>query len=143
MPPEEPVLDAPMAPGFLNYNLSGGGSLTLSWGASSGADLYELEYSTKLKGRKWGDYQVIDDAILGTSLPHSPGEGTFRYRVRATNSAGISAWTESPNISISNTDTESGSESTKCHPKRGLPISLGRASQSISKPWVSTRRALS
>jgi len=119
VPPEEPVLDAPLAPGFLNYNLSGGTSLTLSWGASSSADLYELEYSIKLKGRKWGDFQVIDKAISDTSFSHDPGEGTFRYRVRATNSAGISAWTESPNISISNTETESGTGSTKCHPKRG------------------------
>ena len=36
VPPEEPVLDAPMAPGFLNYNLSGGASLTFSWGGKFG-----------------------------------------------------------------------------------------------------------
>lgn len=117
-PAEETPIEAPSAPTFINFNEESSGGLTLSWGSSSGADLYELEFAAKER-RKWGAYASAGDATDLTSMVHNPGVGTFRYRVRAINSAGISAWLESANITLSGTDSGSTSGSTKCNPKRG------------------------
>ena len=116
-PSEEPTLEAPLAPSYITAVLEASGGVTLAWNSSQSAEAYELEFSTKVKGRKWGDYVSAGEPTALTNMFHNPGTGTFRYRVRATNSAGVSPWMESANVSISGSD--SGSGSTKCHTKRG------------------------
>jgi len=119
LPVEETPLVPPATPSFLNFNEETGGGLTLSWGSSSDADFYELEVAAKEKGRQWGAYGSAGEPTNLTYLFHDPGAGTFRYRVRASNSAGASDWFESAYISLSSTDSGSTSGNTKCNPKRG------------------------
>lgn len=119
--PEEPVLEAPASP-FLSTTLeSGSGPLTLSWLSVDGATGYELEVSV-LKRKGFSSYTSLGPVTSSGdiySYSYTPAAGTYLYRVRASNSAGSSAWTESNEITIQSSTTDSGSGSGKCNPKRG------------------------
>lgn len=117
-PEEPPTLQPPAMPNLLASVF--GAVVTLSWNDVADEEFYELEYRTKLKGRNWSEYVVIDSTIAADSFSseHSPGNGTFQYRLRAINAAGSSAWAESGNITV-DTGGSSGGGSGKCNPKKG------------------------
>ena len=79
----------PPAPASISYPAtSSTGKYTVSWPASTGAASYQLERSAD-SGSTWtGVYSGAD-----VSYAQTVGNGTYRYRVRAANSAGASAWT--------------------------------------------------
>lgn len=125
-PPDEPTVVAPDAPGPLSHSVAAG-AVTLSWFDVSSEDYYELQVSKKARGNRWGAYSAnvlnpdgSDIAADTSEFTHSPGDGTFRYRLRATNSAGSSEWVTSDQIKVSSGDDgDSDSGNTKCHPRRG------------------------
>lgn len=80
---------APQPPASLTYpTTSSTGKYTVSWPASAGATSYSLERSSD-NGTTWTS--VYSGATL--AYAETVSSGTYRYRVRATNSAGFSTWT--------------------------------------------------
>ena len=80
----------PPVPASITYPASDpDGAYAVSWAASSEATSYQVERSSD-GGSTW-PVQVYNGA--NTSYPESGlGNGSYRYRVRATNAAGSSAW---------------------------------------------------
>jgi hypothetical protein len=79
----------PQPPSSINYpSSSNTGKYTVTWSSSTGAQSYQLERSNNA-GSTWS--QVYSGA--NTSYNENVGNGSYRYRVSATNSAGSSSWT--------------------------------------------------
>jgi hypothetical protein len=84
-----PLPGLPPAPATITYPASSStGQYTVSWVSSSGATSYQLERSNNA-GSTWT--QVYSGANL--SYSESVADGSYRYHVRATNTAGSSGWT--------------------------------------------------
>ncbi|WP_207802677.1 S8 family serine peptidase [Motiliproteus coralliicola] len=119
----EPTLQAPDAPSLLTTSVQSDGSVILTWFDVADEQKYELQVSQKARGKRWGSYGDVNMNIAAdsTTLTDVPGNGTFKYRIRAANSAGSSAWTESGEVRVeSNSDDgDGGSGKTKCNPKKG------------------------
>ncbi|WP_415902565.1 S8 family serine peptidase [Neptuniibacter sp. QD29_5] len=123
----EPTLQPPNAPTFLSPSAEAG-NVSLSWIDVDTEEWYELQVSKKARGKKWGAYSELlnaDNSQISadiTDFTHSPSDGTYKYRLRASNSAGSSEWVLSEQISVDSSSTDDGSDdsgNTKCHPKRG------------------------
>ena len=79
----------PPAPASITYpSGSNTGKYTVSWTASSGASSYQLERSND-SGGSW----ILVYSGAATSYAEEVGDGSYRYRVKATNSEGSSNWT--------------------------------------------------
>ncbi|MGA2323294.1 MAG: C10 family peptidase [Sedimentisphaerales bacterium] len=79
----------PQPPASINYpSSSNSGNYTVSWSSSTGATSYQLERSNN-GGSTWS--QVYSGA--NTSYQENVGNGSYRYRVKATNDAGSNGWT--------------------------------------------------
>jgi hypothetical protein len=79
----------PPAPATITYPASSDtGQYTVSWASSTGATSYQVERSNNA-GSTWT--QVYSGANL--SYSENVANGSYRYRVRATNAAGSSGWT--------------------------------------------------
>jgi len=79
----------PEPPASITYPTSSNtGNYTVSWATSAGATSYQLERSNN-GGSSWN--QIYSGA--GTSFAEAISNGSYRYRVKATNSYGTSAWT--------------------------------------------------
>ena len=80
--------EPPPVPDSINYPTSSGtGQYTVSWAASSGATSYQLERSDN-GGGTWS--QVYSDS--NPSYSENVGNGSYRYRVKASNFGGSSDW---------------------------------------------------
>lgn len=91
-----PTTAAPATPSSLSHPAtSSTGQYSVTWTASSGATSYQLERSANA-GSTWA--QVYNGA--STSYSESVGAGSFRYRVRATNAGGSSAWRTSTSDTV-------------------------------------------
>ena len=72
------------------------GDYVLAWGASTGADTYELERQDP--GQQWTPIQYS----VGTSYTEIElGSGTYQYRVRACKSGACSDWTANKQVIVS------------------------------------------
>jgi len=117
-PPEpDPIPESP------SWNLSSdpvsGDTVNLAWWDVEWAAEYEIEVQKRNK-RRWTSFDpvvVVSGDVL--SYQHKPGDGDFRYRIRAANGSGNSGWTESPILTVSSGDDGGGGGGGKCHPKRG------------------------
>ena len=77
----------PSRPSSITYpNSSVTGVFTVAWSNVSGATRYELQRETND-----GSWQTVFNANA-TQRPQSLSNGTYRFRVRACNTAGCSAW---------------------------------------------------
>lgn len=87
---------APSTPGSISAPASSGTSLTVSWAAASGlVDRYELQQ--QFNGGAWSDVStanVTSKAFTGLAM------GWYNYRVRACNSNGCSAYTNSIAVNV-------------------------------------------
>ena len=82
-------LPPPSAPGSISYpSDSNSGRYTVSWSISAGAVSYQLERSSN-GGGNWS--QIVSDS--NNSYQESIGNGSYRYRVKATGAGGSSGWT--------------------------------------------------
>jgi serine protease len=90
--PPPPTASVPAAPGTPTVVRISSAQLRITWADQSGnEDGFELQRERK-EGKSWtGLYTIFTGANVGTATD-SPGVGTFRYRVRAFNAAGVSAW---------------------------------------------------
>ena len=80
---------APQPPSSINYpSSSNTGTYTVTWSSSVAATSYQLQRSSN-GGSSW--LQVYSGS--NTSYHENIGNGSYRYRVEATNSAGSSGWT--------------------------------------------------
>ncbi len=78
----------PIPPASITYpTTSSTGSYSVSWAASTGATSYRLERSSN-GGSTWS----LAYSGGNTSYPENVGNGSYRYRVRASNAAGDSDW---------------------------------------------------
>jgi hypothetical protein len=81
----------PSAPATITYPASSStGQYTVNWASSTGAASYQVERSSNA-GSTWS--QVYSGANL--SYSETVANGSYRYHVRATNTAGSSGWTTS------------------------------------------------
>jgi hypothetical protein len=82
----------PNTPGTPVLTSQGGGQVLVAWADNSNdEDGFRVERMRKQKNR-WVESQVTDVGADVTSILDAPGSGTFRYRVRAYNGTGDSAW---------------------------------------------------
>jgi len=82
------TLGPPSVPASISYpSSSSTGQYTISWSSSNGATSYQLERSDN-GGASW--LPIYSDPE--TSYPENIGNGSYRYRVKATNSYGSSDW---------------------------------------------------
>jgi serine protease len=90
-PPPPPAV--PNAPGTPSITKLSGGQLRISWADnSSNEDNFHVQRERK-QGNQWTNQTNLGPVGANvTSLIDAPGSGTFRYRVRASNATGTSAW---------------------------------------------------
>ncbi len=82
----------PNTPGTPVLTSQGGGQVLVAWADNSNDEVgFQVERAKKQKNR-WVESQVTDVGADTTSILDAPGSGTFRYRVRAYNGNGDSAW---------------------------------------------------
>jgi hypothetical protein len=83
----------PNAPSNLAVAQASAGNARLTWtDNASNEDSFEVERQTKV-GKGWSNTVVFTVPANTTSTTDSAGSGTFRYRIRARNRSGASAWT--------------------------------------------------
>ncbi len=88
--PDEPVLNA-------ISNTDGDGNYTVSWSAASGATGYELQEATN------ADFTGAATAYSGSGTSTSisgKADGTYYYRVRASNAYGYSGWSNTESVVV-------------------------------------------
>ena len=110
----------PAAPTSATATPESDGSVTVGWGdASDNETGFEVMRETKHKKRdQWNSNTMVGTtAPNATSLSDSPNAATHRYRVRAVNLSGASAWTAWVEVTASSGG--GGGGNTKCHPRRG------------------------
>lgn len=92
---------APAAPTSLAGASAGDGSrVNLTWtDASNNETGFELTRETQ-SGSTWGSLVTRTLSANATSYQDTAGIGTFRYRIRATNSAGASAYTSYAQVTV-------------------------------------------
>ncbi len=82
----------PAVPGTPTLTKIGGGQILVAWADNSAnEDGFEVQREKK-SGSNWINPVIIPAPANATSLIDAPGPGTFRYRVRAYNEIGPSAW---------------------------------------------------
>jgi len=85
----------PAAPGQPSATKLGTGSVRLTWADnSSNENGFEVQREQRV-GKSWTGTTIAGTTGANqTTLNDSPGRGTWRYRVRAFNGAGSSAWSD-------------------------------------------------
>jgi subtilisin family serine protease len=94
--------DPPAAPSNLAAADNADGTATVTW--SDNADnesLYELQREEQHRNGRFRNATTISLPADTTSHTDATGQGTFRYRVRAVNDAGQSAWTGWVTVTVS------------------------------------------
>lgn len=102
---------APTAPTSVSASASAG-TVTITWGDSTYETGYELLREYQHKNGRWQGATVIGYPTAdATSFTDAPGDGTFRYAVRAVDDLGrSSSWSYSNQITV--TSSSSGNDDT-------------------------------
>ena len=84
----------PTAPTGMSATDLGGGQAQLAWTDTSDSEAkFQIQRQEKISG-VWTNQGIIAQPPANTeSYLDSPGAGSYRYRVRARNSSGVSSWT--------------------------------------------------
>jgi hypothetical protein len=83
----------PAAPSNLTLANLGSGVLRLNWSDNSGNESnFQIQRQRRTNGQ-WGSDTYFTVGANVTQFDNAPGAGRWRYRVRAQNGAGNSAWT--------------------------------------------------
>lgn len=92
----------PVAPSaFSAVDLGNQQSTRLSWTDNADNETgFELERQTSTGGGNWGAVVGLTAAANAVTRDDTPGEGTHRYRIRAVNAIGPSAWTAWATVSV-------------------------------------------
>jgi subtilisin family serine protease len=102
----QPPATPPAEPGRPRLTNLGGGSVSITWADNSNNETsFEIRREKRV-GSSWSNTTTI--ASVGadvTTYVDNPGSGTWRYSVRAVNSAGGSTWSRWKAISVSATNT--------------------------------------
>lgn len=93
---------SPSAPSALAAaSLNNGSQVNLTWtDGSNNETSFEITRQTQ-SGSTWGSLVTLNAAPNAGSLTDAPGIGTFRYRMRAVNTAGSSAYTAYAQVTVS------------------------------------------
>ena len=93
------VSSTPSAPSAISYpSENSGGDFTVNWSSVSGAADYTLQRSTD------ASFTDAGDVYSGSSTSYNQsglGDGTYYYRVRASNSCGESGWRSGSAVTVS------------------------------------------
>jgi subtilisin family serine protease len=100
-PGPPPVATPPAAPSAVTAANLTGGSARITWSDNSNnEDGFQLERQRR-QGNNWRDSTLIGaTSVNATFFDDAPGAGTFRYRVRAFNSAGSSNWSSWATVTV-------------------------------------------
>ncbi|MCC2616161.1 fibronectin type III domain-containing protein [Aestuariibacter halophilus] len=113
-----PPVTPPAAPQNLQVVDGQDGTASLSWtDASDNETGFEVEREKQHKNGRWQSLQVV--AVLDAetqSYVDLSGEGSFRYRVRAVNTSGGSAWTPWQQVTV--TAADGGGNDKPCRGKK-------------------------
>lgn len=89
-----PPLSPPAAPSGVAAADNANGTATVSWSDMSDNETgFELERQKRQKNGSWTATTVIQAGANVVQITDASGKGAFRYRVRAVNAVGESAWT--------------------------------------------------
>jgi hypothetical protein len=92
----------PAAPSGISAQNLGGGQALVGWTDNSdNEDGFNIERQQRINGQWTNTVTLGPAAANATSYTDNPGPGRFRYRVRAFNSAGASAWTGWRQVNVS------------------------------------------
>lgn len=81
----------PAAPSGFSGTASGG-TVNLTWTDNSDNETgFEIERLRRV-GNQWTGSTIFTNDANDTTFSDTPGNGRWRYRVRAVNAAGASAW---------------------------------------------------
>lgn len=94
---------APSAPLVGTTKNLGGGQARIRWtDTSNNEDKFQIERQQQV-GTVWTNTTIIDNVPANTGeYIDAPGAGKFRYRVRAVNTIGNSAWTARRTVTVTN-----------------------------------------
>lgn len=92
----------PAAPSALSaVDLGNQSGTRLSWTDNADNETgFEIERQTSTGGGTWGAVTPLTAAANAVTRDDTPGEGTHRYRIRAVNAIGPSAWTGWATVSV-------------------------------------------
>lgn len=101
-PPPPPPSDPPATPGDPVLTDQGAGNVLIEWADNSNdEDGFDVQRERKIRGNRFGETTLIGTFSTDvTSATDVPGNGTFRYRVRAFNANGDSSWSGWARISV-------------------------------------------
>ncbi len=108
-----PVLP-PDAPSGVTATDNANGTATVSWSDNSSNETgFELERQKMRKNGSWTLATTLAAGANVTQITDASGTGTFRYRVRAVNAVGASAWTGWVQVDVTSTSPGGGKGSGK------------------------------
>ena len=121
--PPPPPGDLPAAPSNLAAQDNGDGTAEITFSDNSDDETgFELKREKQHKKHGWSNTAIINLAADSTGHTDSSGKGTFRYRVRAVNLSGASAWTAWIEVIVTSKGGGGGGGGggkPTCHPKKG------------------------
>lgn len=116
--PPQPL--PPEAPVSLALTDNQDGSVLLTWSdMSDNETAFDIEREKLHKNGRWHATQLVASVTENVqSYTDASGEGTFRYRVRAVNGAGASAWAGWSEVVVTNGDSSGGGNDKPCRGKK-------------------------
>ncbi len=104
---EQPTAQPPATPGGFSVVDNADGTAGISWGDVADESGYEIEREKAKRNGGWNGTQIVGSTGADvTTFTDASGTGTFQYRVRAVNAAGVSNW--SGWIEVTVTDASGG-----------------------------------
>lgn len=96
-----PAGTAPAAPSNITTTNNRNRTATVRWSDNSNNETsFQIERQKRNNNGTWGSTTLLTAGANATSLVNNSGTGTFRYRVRARNASGDSAWTAYSQVTV-------------------------------------------
>ncbi|MEO2266443.1 M12 family metallo-peptidase [Pseudoalteromonas sp. YIC-656] len=109
----------PNAPSLLSTTNGQDGTASLSWADNSdNENSFDIQREKQHKNGQWRATQIIAQTAADTTgYVDASDSGTFRYRVRATNNAGASTWSNWSSVTVTTSGSGGGGGDKPCRGK--------------------------
>lgn len=96
-----PAGTAPAAPSNVSATNNSNNTATIRWSDNSDNETsFQIERQKQNRNGSWGSPTLLTASANTTAYTDSSGSGTFRYRVRARNASGDSAWSTYAQVTV-------------------------------------------